>query len=103
MAGMTRCCTRPEPVDLLVDGLAVYRLTRLLTLDSLPPVKRAREKVRHRWGGSEWSELAVCPWCMSVWVAAGVVAARTVAPRAWSPLARVLAASAVTGWLSSRE
>lgn len=103
MAGMTRCCTRPEPVDLLVDGLAVYRLTRLLTLDSLPPVRHARDKVLARWSESEWSELAVCPWCLSVWLAAAVVAARAVAPRAWSPVAKVLAASAVAGWLSSRE
>lgn len=103
MAGMTRCCTRPEGIDLVVDALSVYRLTRLLTLDSLPPVKHARDKVLDRWGESEWSELAVCPWCLSVWLAAGVVVARLVTPRAWTPAARVLAFSAVTGLLSSRE
>jgi hypothetical protein len=100
---VTTCCKRSTALDLATDALACYRLTRLATLDSLPPVKRTRDKVLTRWGDSEWSELAVCPWCLSVWLAAGVVAARTIAPRTWTPVARVLAYSAVTGWLSSRE
>lgn len=42
-------------------------------------------------------ELLRCPWCLSVWVGAGVVAARALCPRVWDPIARALAASEVTG------
>jgi hypothetical protein len=87
----------------VVDGLAVYRLAHLLTLDSFPPVKRVREKVRARWPKSPWSEVAVCAWCVSPWVAVAVVAARLAVPAWWSPVALVLAYSAVAGWLTSRE
>lgn len=90
----------PLPLWLAVDGAATYRLTRLLTLDSVPPIKRVRDKVLHRWESSPWSELAVCPWCMSVWLAAFVVVARLLVPSAWSPVALVLTYSAVTGWIS---
>src|SRR3990172_1052891 len=43
--------------ELLVDALAVYRLTRLITLDGFPPIRRAREWVLRRWP-SEDTELA---------------------------------------------
>lgn len=42
--------------------------------------------------------LTSCTWCASVWLAFGVVVLRQVAPRLWSPVARVLAVSAVAGW-----
>lgn len=91
--------------DLLVDVLAVARLTHLWTEDTLPPVAAAREKTyaaiqsRH---GHVWAEgLTTCPWCTSIYVAAGVLAARRLAPRAWPVIARGLAASYATGWLSS--
>jgi hypothetical protein len=45
-------------------------------------------------------ELLECPWCMGVYVAGFVFVARRVAPRAWTPLARVLALSATTGLLT---
>jgi hypothetical protein len=93
----------PLPFWLLVDALATYRLSRLLTRDSLPLVQAPRDAVLARWGHSSWSELAVCPWCISVWLGAGVVAARLLAPAAWTPVALVLAYSAVTGLLASHE
>lgn len=93
----------PTTVWLLVDALAVYRLTRLITRDSLPPIQHARNRVLDRWGTSPWSELAVCPWCMSVWIAGPVIVARLETPTWWSPLALLLAYSTVTGQLSERE
>jgi hypothetical protein len=42
--------------------------------------------------------LVTCRWCAGVWVGLGVVAARRVAPRAWSPIAQALALSAIAGW-----
>ena len=37
------------------------------------------------------ARLITCRWCAGVWIAAGVVGARSLAPRAWTPVARALA------------
>ena len=92
----------PLPIWLLVDALAVHRLTRLLARDSLPPVAAARARIIARWGHSPWSELVVCSWCLSVWVAAPVIAARLLAPDWWSLLALLLAYSTVAGTIDTR-
>jgi hypothetical protein len=55
----------------VVYVLAAYRITRLLTHDSFPPIQRVRDYVLNRWANNPWSELADCPWCMGVWVAIG--------------------------------
>lgn len=91
--------------DLLVDALAVARLTRLVTEDTLPPLETARAaayravKARH---GEDWAEGILCPWCVSVHLAVGVVVIRQLLPRAWSPAARALAFSYAAGWLNTR-
>lgn len=91
--------------DLIVDALAVARLTRLVTEDTLPPLEAARERAyavveqRH---GAAWAEGITCPWCVSVHLAAAVLVARRVAPRAWSTAARGLALSYAAGWLNTR-
>lgn len=93
----------PLPLWLVVDGLAVYRLARLLTRDSLPLIARPRDAIAQRWADRALGELVVCPWCVSVWLAAGVLAARLWVPVPWSMLALILAWSAVAGFLSSME
>lgn len=93
----------PLPFWLVVDGLAVYRLARLLTRDSMPLIARPRDAIAARWGDRALGELVVCPWCVSIWLAAGVLAARLLAAEWWSMLALVLAWSAVAGFLSSIE
>ena len=93
----------PLAVWLLIDGLAVYRLSRLVTRDSLPLIAGPRERVQDRWPDRAVADLVVCPWCVSVWLAAGVLAARLLLPVPWSLLALVLAWSAVAGWLSEHE
>jgi hypothetical protein len=131
---------------LVVDALAVFRLTRLVTRDDFPPIKRAREAWWRRWPddgqvldddlvrrdemrtgppnvgeqgvarldgrdynvvstGQQWIAeeghplgiLIGCPWCTSVYVGAGVVLARRIAPGLWDPFAKLLAFSAVAG------
>src|SRR5690606_29799505 len=97
-----RCDTvaRMHLDEVAVDALATHRLVRLLQRDTLPPVARARERVIAE--GPEWAaDLADCPWCLGVWVAAGVVAAREVAPRQWGVIARVLAMSSVAALVSN--
>jgi hypothetical protein len=109
----------------LVDALATYRLTRLVTEDVVSePVREAviRAIYRHRDGPSNntspftWSDLAltdvdppplayllVCRWCASWWVAVLVVCARRLTPGLWAPVADALALSGVTGLLSLTE
>lgn len=88
---------------LVVDALAVYRLARLVTRDSVPLFARPRDAIAARWDGRALGELVSCPWCASVYIAAGVLAARLLVPVPWSLIAVPLAWSAVAGFLSSRE
>lgn len=83
-------------MTLLVDFLAVYRLTRLLQLDDIleAPRDELRRALRRH---AKLLELTTCPWCLSVWIAFGVVVLRRVRPRFWDPIATALAASAVAG------
>lgn len=83
---------------LAVDALAVHRLVRLVQDDSL--LDRPREWMLRRWSAQMMAELLTCPWCLSIWVAAGVVGARAVCPLGWGVLARVLALSTAAGKLS---
>ena len=83
-------------MNLLVDALAVFRLTRLVTRDRILEPVRARAEA-----GPEWLRyLSGCPWCISIHAAVGVVVARRLAPKAWGPLAEVLAFSAVAGLIA---
>jgi hypothetical protein len=64
------------PTWLLVAlmALTTWRATRFVTEDDFPPVRWARDRILGH--GPEWlGELVTCPWCASVWLAAGVVAA----------------------------
>ncbi len=82
----------------VIDSLAVFRLTRLVTEDSLPPVARARSEVMR--SGPDWAaELIECPWCAGFWIAGGVVLARKYVP-GWGALATVLAHSALAGLIA---
>ena len=102
------------------DVLAVARLTRLVVKDAITsPVRDAIEarsvEVRLLCGPGLPSEsvdvqpwaflrdLTDCSWCTSFWIAGGVVTARKVAPRAWTPIAYGLALAAVAGWLTNRD
>lgn len=112
-------------IALLLDALATFRLTKLVTHDTL--TVEARESLiagAYRWAGREewgreqlisncpsWAEdvvpndcdppklavLVSCPWCSGMWIAIGVVALRRLVPRWWAPLAKALALSAAAG------
>lgn len=90
---------------MLTDVLAVYRLTRLVTKDEFPPVKAARDHVLASPDlyPDSAASFVECPWCVSFWVAGGVLAARRIAPRWWSVLSWMLAASAVAGLIQTNE
>lgn len=79
----------------VVDALAVFRIVRFLQRDSL--IEQQREQLINRYGHLKATELLTCPWCLSIWVAAGVVLARGAAPRLWGKIAAGLAFSAGAG------
>lgn len=88
----------------IVDALAVHRLTKLVIDDKIT------EDLRNKWfehfgepHETKMGYLITCPWCASIWLGIGVVAARTIAPRAWRPLAYALAFSSVTGWIEEHS
>jgi hypothetical protein len=92
-----------RPADAIIDALAVHRITRLGTQDRITQDVRIRLARRGpRWDylfGSEDHD--GCAWCMSLWVAVAVHAARRLAPRVWDPLAHILAASTLTGLVTT--
>jgi hypothetical protein len=94
--------TRAGPVELAVDALAAYRLTRLVIEDRVP-FEQTRDWIFNRWPESALAEALGCPWCSGMWVAAGATVASSFAPQVWRPLARTLALSAAIGLLSTWE
>jgi hypothetical protein len=84
------------------DALAAYRLTRLITEDD-QPFGRLRDHLAERHPAALITEWVHCPWCAGMWVATGVVVARAVMPKVWSPTATVLALSATVGLLATWE
>ena len=89
-------------LEVVLDALATYRLTRLVVEDEI--TAPLREKLWRHFdpGDTRIGYLFTCPWCVSFWVGAGVVCARTVAPKTWGGVARVLAFSAATGYIAPR-
>lgn len=97
-----------DPVWLIVNALASYRLTRLWTRDWLPPLPRVRQYVIDRLNEGRDSEhpgtkLVDCPWCIGFWIGAAVTAIMSATPHWWPVVAVPLAFSAVTGQLASRD
>jgi hypothetical protein len=80
----------------LLDALAVHRLTRLVVDDVITEPLREAVYKRYPPHDRSLSYVLTCPHCASVWVAAGVVLARILAPGLWSPVAKLLALSALT-------
>ena len=109
---------------LLVDALAGYRLTKLVTSDVITAGIRDRF-IAHAYArsgrpdepvGETWTDQAMhdevapkpatlftCRWCAGMWIAFGVVAARRAAPRVWEPVADALAISAAAALLAGLE
>jgi hypothetical protein len=93
--------TESRLLDLLCDALATYRLTTLVKDDRI--TEPLRDAVFGRWGDpadpdcGKPSYLLSCPWCLSVYIGAAVVAARVARPREWGLASKVLALSAATG------
>lgn len=119
---------RVDVLGLVLDGLAIYRLTRLATADTITRPARARliRKAYELRDGTtttssdvsdyEWdrlpeddddapalAEFVKCRWCMGLWISGFVIVARRYAPRVWDPLARVLAGGAAAALVAGVE
>lgn len=101
---------------LVLDALAAYRLTRLLVDDAVAaPIRDALVGRAHADGRDlsghrpvvaarpRMAEFLTCPWCVSIWMAAGVVAVQSLIGDVWFYAACVLAFSAVTGLIAERS
>lgn len=102
---------------LAVDALAVYRLTMLVVKDSITtPIRTrlvGREHIQRVGNGQgqglvvaarpKLAEFLSCPWCVSIWLAAGVVALTQLWPAGWQYAAVALAFSGVAGFLADRS
>lgn len=85
-------------VDGLVDGLATYRLVKLVRDDRI--TQALRNWIKSRWGPPDRSKvtyLVNCPWCLSFYFGAALTLARRQWPEASGLTARALALSALTG------
>lgn len=89
-------------LDLLVDVLACHRATKLVVEDVITAPLRNKIFAKKPPTEDSWTYLLTCPWCASIWIGAGIVAARTVAPKAWDPVAKALALSSATGLIAER-
>lgn len=122
-----------KPLELAVDALAVHRLARLVTADTITQPIRA-EIIHHAYlaarrvefptpnqlAGMSDAELDQLPevdpadppklaafircyWCTGLWISGFVVAARRYCPRVWDPCARALALSSAAALTAGLE
>jgi hypothetical protein len=87
----------------VVVCLASARATRLLVMDTFPPVAVQRARVVARWGDGSWQAyLANCSWCAGMYVSGIVTGATWWAIDSLPVPALVwLAAAYVTGLLAT--
>lgn len=90
-------------VLLVVNVLAVHRLTHLVIDDKI--TEPLRDRIFDRFGQpmDTWTYLFTCPWCVSIWLAALAVAGILWFPLIWLPLALLLALSSATGLIYKIE
>jgi hypothetical protein len=87
-----------DALALLIDGLATYRLVKLLRDDKITePVREVVEQSQGPPDRSKVTYLLNCPWCLSIYFGAALSAGRRKWPVPTSLLARTLALSAMTG------
>lgn len=113
--------------ELLEDALAVYRLTRLATADTITePARRSFvaglieakhgplsedqrdaadtvELVKLTDDPPMLAVLITCRWCAGMWVAAGATVARAIAPRPWRTVARALTLASAAALVAGLE
>ena len=95
---MTHRHVDTTPLTFAVDSLAVWRVTRLVTEDTI--LNRPRDCVVQN-APDKVAYLVTCPHCVSQHAGIAAVFLRRVAPGIWNPLATALALSAVSSLTAS--
>ena len=88
------------PFDWLIAALASFRLTRLVGTDRIAlPIRRLL--LDRGWGRT--LDFLICPWCLGMWLSAGVVASSLLWWNQVRYLWIVLALSAIVGLIAERS
>ena len=91
----------PTTTDYVLGALATARLARLITRDSIFDTPRLRYvQAMDRTGHPKLAELAVCPWCISVWVGGAMALAARLNKPAYRLVTSALAFSMAAGVLN---
>ena len=86
------------PARLVLGAAATARLARLVTRDTIFDTPRLRYvQAMDRTGHPKLAELAVCPWCISMWIGAVVAVAADRDTPGFDIAAGALAFSLVAG------
>lgn len=90
---------------MILDLLAVARLARFWTEDAIdfPPTRSIRKTAERKLQGTSWEPLLDCPWCVSFWLALGLLTAKRAAPSVISVVTYALAGSEAAGLLHTVE
>lgn len=86
-----------------ISGLATYRLTRLMTRDTITAPLRERIWEKHPPHSSKVGYLFTCEWCSSIYAASLLEISRIITPRWTARAEAVLAFSALAGLLTALE
>lgn len=119
-----------NPLELVLDAVAAYRLTRLATADVITaplrdlaistvyehadPTRRIEveqmypdqtwtERAIDDVDAPKWATLLVCRWCAGWWIAVVIIIMRRRHPLVWQPVAEVAALSAAAALLARLE
>lgn len=88
-------------LNLLVDIVAVVRLTRLINQDVI--TEPLRDLVWSKFPpNTKIGYLLTCPWCMSIWAGLSITLLRRYLPGVADIVNTTLAASQVTGILANK-
>jgi len=91
-----------DPLNFIILALAIFRLTRLVTTDTI--FNELREKIWNKFPPNRINigYLITCDWCTSIWVASGYVPLALLFPQVVFVVSLILATSAVVGILAAR-
>lgn len=89
-------------IELVIYGLATYRLTRLITRDTILESFRNWVWKKRSPDKSKLGYLLTCEWCMSIY-AASLLLVSSMISSATDIVALVLALSAIAGLLTAYE
>lgn len=89
--------SKVTPITIILDILAVIRLTRLINEDVI--TEPLRNLVWSKFPpNTKLGYILTCPWCMSIWAALAITILRHTCPTLATSVSTILAASLATGY-----